>query len=311
MLDVRRLQVLGEVARQGSFSAAADELYLSQSAVSQQVAALEREVGMPLLDRTSDGPKLTDAGRVLLDHADAAIARLEEAERDLAAIAGLEGGEVRIASFPSATGSLLMDALRDFSQRHPAVELSVTEAEPEVSLPALRAADVDIAIVFDYPILNLEHADRDVERHLLLEEEMYLALPQDHPMASKAKVSLRDFADESWLCGVRPSSCAQGIVAACREAGFEPRIGFESEEYQVLQGYVAAGLGVTLLPDLAIPTLRPDLVLKRTTPKAPTRRVWAAVRAKGARSLATEAMLAVLRDTAADFESRLETAAAA
>ena len=311
MLDVRRLQVLGEVARRGSFSAAADALFLSQSAVSQQVASLEKEVGMPLLERTSEGPKLTDAGRVLLDHGDAAIARLEEAERDLAARAGLEGGEVRLASFPSATGSLLMDALREFSQRHPSVELSVTEAEPESSLPALRAADVDIAIVFDYPILQREFEDRDVERILLLEEAMYLALPRDHPLASKPTVSLADFADESWLCGVRPSSCSQGIVAACREAGFEPRIGFESEEYAVLQGYVAAGLGVTLLPDMALPELRSDLVVKRTSPKAPTRRVWAAVRSKGARSLATEAMIAVLRETAADFESRLDAVAAA
>jgi DNA-binding transcriptional LysR family regulator len=311
MIDVRRLQVLGEVARRGSFSAAAEALYLSQSAVSQQVASLEREVGMPLLERTSEGPKLTDAGRVLLDHGDAAIARLEEAERELAAIAGLEGGEVRIASFPSATGGLLMDALREFRRRHPGVQLSVTEAEPESSLPALRAADVDIAIVFDYPLVGGDHEDRDVERHLLLTESMYLALPADHPLASKATVRLADLADEPWLCGVRPSSCSQGIVAACREAGFEPRIAFESEEYQVLQGYVAAGLGVTLLPDLALPTLRPDVVVKPTTPKALERRVWAAVRSKGARSAATDAMLDVLRETAEGFAAETRERAAA
>jgi len=311
MLDVRRLQVLREVSRQGSFSGAADALYLSQSAVSQQVASLEREVGMSLLERTSAGPKLTDAGRVLLGHAEAAIARLEQAEHDLAAIAGLEGGELRIASFPSATGSLLMDALRGFSQRHPQVRLSVTEAEPENSLPALRAAEIDIAIVFDYPVLEHEYDRRDVERVLLLTESMYLALPRDHPRAGAAKVSLADFADEAWLCGVRPSSCGEAVVAACREAGFEPRIGFESEEYQVLQGYVAAGLGVTLLPDLALPTLRPDIVIKATTPSAPERRVWAAVRSKGSRSAATEAMLEVLRETAASFEAGLRAPAAA
>lgn len=311
MLDVRRLQVLREVARQGSFSAAADALYLSQSAVSQQVASLEREVAMPLLERTNDGPKLTDAGRVLLGHAEAAIARLEQAEHDLAAIAGLEGGEVRIASFPSATGSLLMEALRVFNERHPEVELSVTEAEPENSLPALRAAEIDLAIVFDYPVLGLEHEERDVDRVLLLTESMYLALPRDHPRAKAASVSLADFADEPWLCGVRPSSCGEAVVASCREAGFEPRIAFESEEYQVLQGYVAAGLGVTLIPDLALPTLHPEVVLKATKPKAPERRVWAAVRSKGARSAATEAMLGVLRERAESFEAELAAAAAA
>src|SRR5213592_3399185 len=116
MLDLRRLRVLGEVARHGSFSAAAEALYLSQSAVSQQVATLEREVGMPLLERTASGPKPTDAGRVLLSHADAVFCRLEEAEHELAAIAGLEAGEVRLASFPSASVTLLTVALAEFSR---------------------------------------------------------------------------------------------------------------------------------------------------------------------------------------------------
>src|ERR671919_903731 len=119
MLDLRRLHVLAEVARRGSFSSAADSLYLSQSAVSQQVATLEREVGLSLLERTSDGPKLTDAGRTLVGHAEAAIARLEEAEHEVAAIAGLEGGELRIASFPSASVTLLTEALSEFSAAHP------------------------------------------------------------------------------------------------------------------------------------------------------------------------------------------------
>src|SRR6266536_2729722 len=111
MLDLRRLRVLAEVACQGSFSAAAGALYMSQSAVSQQVATLEREVGMALLDRTREGPRLTDAGRLVVGHAEAATARLEEAERALAAIAGLEGGELRLASFPSASVTLLTEAL--------------------------------------------------------------------------------------------------------------------------------------------------------------------------------------------------------
>jgi molybdate transport repressor ModE-like protein len=133
MLDLRRLRVLAEVARRGSFSAAADALYLSQSAVSQQVATLEKEVGLALLERTSNGPKLTDAGATLVGHADAAIARLEEAEQEVAAIAGLEGGELRIASFPTASAVLLTEALAEFKITNPGVRLSVTEAEPEQS----------------------------------------------------------------------------------------------------------------------------------------------------------------------------------
>src|SRR6266480_2161725 len=239
MLDLKRVRVLAEVAREGSFSAAAEALYLSQSAVSQQVATLEREVGMPLLERTRNGPKLNDAGRALVGHAEAAIARLDQAEHELKAIAGLDGGELRVASFPSASATLLTEALGEFRARHPQVQLSVTEAEPEDSLPGLRSADADLAIVFDYPMLPSEE-ERDIERVLLLTE---------------------------WLSGVCPSSCSDVVRHACREAGFEPRIAFESDEYQVLQGYVAAGLGVTFLPDLALPTLRGDLVVRPTIPE--------------------------------------------
>jgi molybdate transport repressor ModE-like protein len=310
MLDLKRLRVLAEVARQGSFSGAAEALYMSQSAVSQQVATLEKEVGMPLLERTRQGPKLNDAGEGLVGHAEAAIARLDQAEHELKAIAGLEGGELRLASFPSASATLLTEALTEFGARHPSVRLSVTEAEPEQSVPKLRAAEVDLAIVFDYPMLPSEE-ERDVERVPLLTESMYVALPKGHPMAKADRVRLADLADEAWLCGVCPSSCGDVVKQACREAGFEPRIGFESDEYQVLQAYVAAGLGFTLLPDLALPTLRPDLVVRPTLPKAPKRQVWAAIRAEGARSRATEEMVEILRGVGERFAAGSAAALAA
>jgi DNA-binding transcriptional LysR family regulator len=311
MLDLKRLRVLGEVARQGSFSAAADALYLSQSAVSQQVATLEREVGMSLLERTRNGPKLNEAGKTLVRHAEAALARLEEAEHEIKAIAGLEGGELRIASFASASATLLTEALREFSARHPEVRLSVTEAEPEDSLPRLRAAETDLAIVFDYPMLPPRGEERDVDRVLLLTESMYLALPRHHPLAKAETVKLADLADEPWMCGVCPSSCGDVVKEACRKAGFDPRIAFESDEYEVQQAYVAAGLGFTLLPDLALPTLRSDLVVRPTKPDAPKRRVWAATRAEGARSAATEAMVDVLREVSERFADQSAVALAA
>ncbi len=310
MLDLKRLRVLSEVARRGSFSAAANALYLSQSAVSQQVATLEREVGMPLLERTSNGPKLNDAGRILVGHAEAALARLEEAEHELKAVAGLEGGEIRIASFPSASATLLTEGLAEFGDRHPDVLLNVTEAEPEDSLPMLRAAEVDLALVFDYPKLPRAE-ERDIDRVLVLSEHMYLALPREHRLAVEDKVRLKDLADETWLCGVCPSSCGDVVKEACREAGFEPRIGLESDEYQVLQAYVAAGLGFTLLPDLALPALRHDLVVRPTTPEAPKREVWAATRAEGARSAATLTMVQILREVGARFAAESPTAVAA
>lgn len=298
MLDVKRLRILREVATHGSFSAAAESLYLSQSAVSQQVATLEREVGMALLDRSRDGATLTEAGRVLVPHADAAIARLEEAERELAALAGLEGGEVRIASFPSASATLLTVAVSDFVRRYPKVRISVAEEEPEESLPRLRAGELDLALTFDYPEVPAAD-DRDVERILLLTETMHLALPASHALADRARVPLAELGDEDWLSGACPSSCGEVVKASCRAAGFEPHIAYESDDYHVLQGFVAAGLGVTLLPDLALPTLRADVVVRPIEPSAPQRRVWAATRQT--RSAATQAMRDVLSEVGERF----------
>jgi DNA-binding transcriptional LysR family regulator len=303
MLDVKRLRILREVSQRGSFSAAADSLYLSQSAVSQQIATLEREVGMRLLDRTREGPKLTDAGRVLVSHADAALARLEEAERELAAIAGLEGGELRLASFPSASATVLTEAVSVFHRRHPAVRLSVVDAEPEESLPQLRGGEIDLALTFDYVSVPVPE-ERDVERTLVLTESMHVALPKTHPLADRAVVPLAALADHEWLCGSRPSSCGAAVVTACRNAGFEPTIGFESDDYHVMQGFIVAGLGVTLLPDLALSTLRSELVVRATDPPAPERRVWAATRAEGARSPATEEMLAILVEVGGSLAAR-------
>ena len=303
MLDVKRLTILREVANQGSFSAAGEALFLSQSAVSQQVATLEREVGMQLLDRTREGPKLTDAGRALVGHAEAAIARLEEAERELAAIAGLEGGELRLASFPTASATILTEAVSIFHHRHPAVRLSVADAEPEESLPGLRAAELDVALTFDYPsIPKLE--ERDLEQTLVLSESMHLALPKNHPLADREVVPLSEFCETEWLCGSAPSTCGEVVLSACRNAGFEPRVGFESDDYNVMQGFIAAGLGVTLLPDLALANLRADVIVRPTDPPAPERRVWAVSRPEGSRSPATEEMVAILAEVGAAYEKR-------
>ncbi len=198
---------------------------------------------MPLLDRTRNGPKLNDAGRALVCHAEAAVARLEQAEHECEVIAGMEGGELRIASFPSASASLLTNALATFSRSHPGVRLTVTEAEPQDSLPRLRAAEVDLAIVFDYPLLPPGREWRDVERTLLLTESMYVTLPRGHPLAEAEVVELADLAEEPWMCGVCPSSCGDVVKQALRGAGFDPLIAFESDEYEVQQAYVAAGPG--------------------------------------------------------------------
>jgi molybdate transport repressor ModE-like protein len=300
MLDVRRIRVLREVVQQGSFSGAADSLHLSQSAISQQVAALEREVGQPLLERTSDGPKLTAAGEVLISHGDAVIARLDEAERELAEIGGLEGGRLRLMSFPTASATLVTRAMADFKARFPNIELHFAEGEPEDSIPGLRSGEIDIAVAFDYPI-SPEDFGRDTEAELILEEPMRIALPPGHPLAASRTVEVKALADEDWLCGDRPSSCREHVLTCCRSAGFEPRISFESDDYQVLQGLVAAGLGVTLLPDLA--GEYPGVELRDIVPEPPMRRIWGVTREEASRSPATEEMVSVLKEVGERYSS--------
>src|SRR4051795_7612422 len=153
MLDVKRLKVLREVAAQSSFSAAAEKLGYTQSAVSQQIAALEREADATLIERNSRGLRLTDAGEALVRHADKILARLAEAEAELEAIAGLRGGRLRLATFPSAGATLVPPAIALFSQRHPSVDLSLVEAEPEESLPMLKEGELDVAMVYEYDAL--------------------------------------------------------------------------------------------------------------------------------------------------------------
>src|SRR3954465_1393766 len=177
MIDVKRLRVLREVAHQGSFSAARESLGYTQSAVSQQIAALEREAGSTLVERNARGVRLTDAGRALVEHADGILARLAAAEEELEAIAGVRGGRLRLASFPTAGATLVPLAIAEFSKRHPEVELSLVEADPEEAIPALKSGDPDIALTFEYvshgkTVWFPDHAD--VELVHLLDDPMHL-----------------------------------------------------------------------------------------------------------------------------------------
>jgi DNA-binding transcriptional LysR family regulator len=308
MLDVRRLRVLQEVVGRGSFSAAADSLHLSQSAVSQQVAVLEREVGIALLERTSEGPKLTTAGEALMEHGDAVLARLGEAERELARIAGLESGRLRVASFPTASATLMTEALSRFRRRFPNVELLFSEDEPEDSFPSLKRGDFDLAVVFDYPAFPLDFG-RDVEAELIYEEPMRVALPPGHPLAAARSVRIEDLAEEDWLCGALPSSCRSQVLQLCRDAGFEPKISFQSEDYEVIKGFVAGGLGVTVLPELAGGHRRIELRDVRGT--KPIRRVFAVTRETASRPPAAAEMVGILREVCATYREREGLRAAA
>src|SRR5271163_1604127 len=177
MLNVGRLRVLKEVAYRGSFSGAAQALSYTQSAVSQQIAALEAETGMTLLERHPRGVSLTAAGQTLVGHAEGILARLEAADAALSAIAGLRGGRLRVASFPSAGATLMPLAIATFRARHPDVELTLAEGEPEQIAPRLRAGEIDLALLFEFG--DATGAD-ELARVELLEDPLYLALPREH-----------------------------------------------------------------------------------------------------------------------------------
>src|SRR5260221_6529564 len=188
MLDVKRLRILKEVADHGSFSAAAEALSYTQSAVSQQIAALEREAGTQLVTRGSRGIKLTEAGEALVRHADAILTRLADAEAELEAIAGLRGGRLRLAAFPTVGATLMPLAIATFRKRHPDIELAMLQLEPEESLPLLKSGDLDIALTMGPD----DDESESIETTFLLDDPMYAVLPLGHKLSAKAKLRLKD-----------------------------------------------------------------------------------------------------------------------
>jgi DNA-binding transcriptional LysR family regulator len=303
MLDVRRLRVLREVASHGSFSAAAEALSYTQSAVSQQIAALEREAGSRLVERSARGVHLTDAGRALVCHADAILARLADAEDELQAIAGLRGGRLRLAAFPSACATLMPLAVARFRERHPNVDLSLHPAEPDDGLRLLRTGEADIALSIEATFAT--PGPGDVDTVTLLDDPMYIMVHRDHPMAGRARLRLTDLADDSWMIGTT-GTCpdASIFLRACQTAGFEPRIAFNLDDYHAIQGFVAAGMGVSFIPDLALVAVRDDVVIRSLGPRPPVRRIVAMTLADAFRSPAKQAMLQVLAEVSVEFGAR-------
>jgi DNA-binding transcriptional LysR family regulator len=296
MLSAARLRVLLAVAEHGSFSAAADSLSYTQSAVSQAIAALETEAGATLLERGPRGARPTAAGAALVEHAAAILARLDAAAEDVRAIATGARGRLRVASFPTAGATLIPLAVASFREAHPGVRLSLAEGEPEQIAPRLRAGEFDLALLFEFHGAgsSLQIGGDRIE---LLEDPMRLALPAGHQLADKRTVRLADLREESWVQSSEASPCARHVVRSCLAAGFEPRVSFESDDYQTVQGLVAAGVGVALIPELALTTVRSDIVVRSLGRTGPARAVIAAT-APGRSEPAATAMLGALQTAA-------------
>jgi DNA-binding transcriptional LysR family regulator len=252
MIDAAGLRVMRAIADEGSFTGAAASLGYSQPAVSQMVRRLEQRTGTMLVERIGRNVRLTEAGQVLARHAVGVLAALDAAEEEVAAIAGLRSGRVRLMAFPSSSASLVPRALSLVKKRFPDITVTFSEAEPPESLAALRAGECDIAVAFAYEgddIARGEDLDFFVTRKLL-DDEVRLAVPTDHPLAGRGRAELADFAEESWIAGC--PRCRGHLLALSHRAGFNPNVSFETEDYVAVLGLVTAGLGVALVPDLIL-----------------------------------------------------------
>ncbi|MFD4030278.1 LysR family transcriptional regulator [Streptomyces sp. NPDC058637] len=253
MIEARHLRVLRAVATTGSFSAAARELGCTQPAVSQQMKALEASAGTPLLVRTGREMRLTEAGEALVRHASGILAGLTAAEEEVAAIAGLRAGRVRLVSFPSGSSTLVPGALAALRAAHPGTQVSLVEAEPPRSVEMLRDGDCDIALAFRYGTTGGEWDDLVVRP--LLTDRLIGLVPDGHRLADADAVGIGELADESWIAGC--PRCRRQLVEVCEASGFTPRIDFATDDYPAVIGLVGAGLGVAVLPALAIESVRP------------------------------------------------------
>jgi DNA-binding transcriptional LysR family regulator len=251
MLPPTQLQTLRTVLATGSFAAAAGELNYTASAVSQQIAALERATGLVLFERNPHSVRPTEHARLLADRAGELLALWDGLDREVDAIARGELGRLRIGSFPTASARLLPAALAQLVAARPAADIEVDEGELDALLPRLLAGELDLALAYRYQAVPAGWPDQLVET-VLLRERLYLLVPDDHPLAASTEARLTGLAGSRWVAPLAGSPGALNLERLAARAGFSPRIGFRSNDYSVVHGLVAAGLGVAVVPGLGL-----------------------------------------------------------
>lgn len=293
-LDLHRLHVLREVGRSGSLTSAAAALSFTTSAVSQQIAKLEHEVGVALVDRHPRGVVLTEAGQALLGYADDIDRTIEAARAEMAEFAGLRRGQLRMGTFPTVGASLMPDVVLAFRARHPEVAVTVISARRDGLLERLHRRDIELTLLWDYPWQQIEDENLTLVR--LMNDPTVLLVQRDHPLAEQESVRIEALRDQEWI--VRDEHPVADVLRrVCRAAGFEPRIAFAANDYQETQGMVAAGVGIALAPQLALSALRADVVALPLA-GAPTRRILLAHLANRRLSPAAQQAATVFRSTA-------------
>jgi DNA-binding transcriptional LysR family regulator len=293
MIDSRRLLTFREVANRRSFSRAAEALALTQPAVSQQVAALERQLGARLLDRGPGGPAPTDAGAVLLAHADAIAERLAQADSQLAELVAQERETLRVGAFPSALGSIVPAAIAQLRSERPELHVEASEGSAQENGAAVAAGRIHVAVCFQDAAAE-RHAPDGTGRHELGEESMLALLPAHHPLAGRRRIALAALADETWTAPSRDHL----VYRACVAAGFEPRIAYISRDPLAIGELVAGGLAVTLVPELLAGRLQ-GVAFVPLADSVPRRSLYALTAASGVRAAARAFVAALARAAAA------------
>lgn len=295
MFDARLLSVFREVATRGSFSEAAQALSFTQPAVSQQIARLERELGTRLLARNARRVTLTPAGEVLLRHAETVLAQLRQAEAEVQAVAGVERPLLRVAAFATAAASIMPPALAQLRSSHPSTEVAMRVVEAPESLDALLTGELDLAVVIDSELAPLD-IPAGIDLLPVFDDPFLVALPYSHPLVGRSAIALADLSDDEWMVtgAIRTCPDTNVVLEACRAAGFAPRTSFSSDDYGAIQGMVASGMGVALIPSLALGNARDDVAIRPLRGASPVRRVRAAV-AVDRPSVLADALLDILR----------------
>jgi DNA-binding transcriptional LysR family regulator len=301
MLDLRRLRLLHELNERGTIAAVADALRFTPSAVSQQLAVLEREAGVDLLERAGRGVRLTDAALVLVEHARALLDRADLAEAELAAAVGSVAGRGRIAGFQSGALRLAAPAMHALARETPALRCELVEAEPEQALPALALGDVDLVLADEWP--HRPHArPAGVDRDDMHRDPVWLVLPEGHPAARRHElaVPLTELVSEVWTTGHRGTAWEEMTTRTCRQlGGFDPGIHHRTNDSVVSLALVAQGLAVTLLPDLVAPGAHPGVAVRALAEGPVHRTIFAATRTADAHRPSVRALLAAVRTAAA------------
>ena len=301
MLDLRRLRLLRELSERGTIASVADALQFTPSAVSQQLAMLEREAGVPLLERAGRGVRLTDAAHVLVGHAEALLERAAVAEADLAAAAGTVAGRGRIAGFQSVLLRVALPAIEALARAAPRLRCEVFEAEPEQALPGLALGDLDLVLGDEWQHQPVRFPD-GVDRHDLFRDEVHAVLPADHPAARRHPdaVPIAELAGEAWTTAHAGLAWEELTQRTCRElGGFNPDIRHRTDDATVSLALVARGLAVTLLPTLPLPEQHPGIALRTIAERPVFRQIFAATRAADAARPSTRALSAAVRDAVA------------